>query len=333
MIITKTPFRISLFGGGTDYPEWFCKNKGQVISFSINKYCYLSTRYLPPYFDYNYRIRFFNEQQTKSINQIKNPIVKETLKFLKFEKNKIEIVHHADLPGMSGLGASSSFAVGIFNALSLLKKKKLTKKQLADKAIYIERKLIGDKVGYQDQIAASYGGFNKIKFYKDSNYKVSNIKLNLNKIYQIENNLFVVYTGLQRYSKKITKNLSINTNLNKNDLVLNEISKVTDEAIYLFRQKKLDLKILSELLNYQWLQKKQMAKDITNSRIDSTFDFGIKNGALGGKLLGAGGGGFILFIVPDKGIKKFKKAFSKNVYMNIKIDNIGSTVVHNSIED
>ena len=180
MIITKTPFRISLFGGGTDYPEWFCKNNGQVISFSINKYCYISTRYLPPYFDYNYRIRFFNEQKTKRINQIKNPIVKETLKLLKFEKNKIEIVHHADLPGMSGLGASSSFVVGIFNALSALKNK-LTKKQLANRAIYIERNLIGDKVGYQDQIAASYGGFNRIKFYKDTNYKVSNIKLNSKK--------------------------------------------------------------------------------------------------------------------------------------------------------
>ena len=256
MIITKTPFRISLFGGGTDYPEWFCKNNGQVISFSINKYCYISTRYLPPYFDYNYRIRFFNEQKTKRINQIKNPIVKETLKLLKFEKNKIEIVHHADLPGMSGLGASSSFAVGIFNALSALKKNKLTKKQLANRAIYIERNLIGDKVGYQDQIAASYGGFNRIKFYKDTNYKVSNIKLNSKKIYQIENNLFVVFTGLQRYSKKITKNLAANTSLNKNDLILNEISKISNEAIKLFKQKKLDLKILSELLNHQWFLKK-----------------------------------------------------------------------------
>lgn len=333
MIITKTPFRVSLFGGGTDYPEWFSKNNGQVISFSINKYCYISTRFLPPYFDYNFRIRFFNEQKTKSINQIKNPIVKETLKFLKFDKNKIEIVHHADLPGMSGLGASSSFAVGLFNTLSILKKNKLTKKKLADKAIYVERKLIGDKVGYQDQIAASYGGFNNIKFYTDSSYRVNNLNLNKNKINKIEKNFFIVYTGLQRYSKKITENLAINTTTNKNELVLSQISKICDEAVYLFKQNKLDLKILSELLNYQWTQKKQMAKGITNSRIDSTYNFGIENGALGGKLLGAGGGGFVLFLVPDRSIKKFKKAFAKKLYMNVKIDNIGSTVVHNSIQD
>lgn len=333
MIITKTPFRISLFGGGTDYPEWFSNNNGQVISFSINKYCYISTRFLPPYFDYNYRIRFFNEQKTKNINQIKNPIVKETLKFLQFEKKKIEIVHYADLPGMSGLGSSSSFAVGIFNALSALKKNRLTKKELADNAIFIERKLIGDKVGYQDQIAASYGGFNNIKFYKDSSFEVSKIKLSLDKIDQIENNFLVVYTGLQRYSKKITKNLATNTKSKKNELALTQISKISDEAIYLFKQKNLDLKILSELLNYQWFQKKQIANGITNKKIDLTYDFGMKNGALGGKLLGAGGGGFVLFIVPDHNLNRFKKAFSNKVCMNIKIDNVGSTVVHNSIED
>jgi D-glycero-alpha-D-manno-heptose-7-phosphate kinase len=142
MIISRTPFRVSLFGGGTDYPEWFLKNSGSVISFSINKYCYVIVRYLPPYFHYNYRIRFFNEQKTNQIASIRNPAVRETLKYLEFKKNKIEIIHQGDLPGLSGLGASSSFLVGMIKALSQLKNKELSKKQLAEEAFFIERDLI-----------------------------------------------------------------------------------------------------------------------------------------------------------------------------------------------
>ena len=178
MILTRTPFRISLFGGGTDYPEWFQKKEGQIISLAINKYCYVTVRYLPPYFDYNYRIRFFYEQKAKNINEISNPVVRESLKYYEFKNNKIEIVHHADLPGLSGLGGSSAFAVGILNALNRLKNKNISKKQLANQAINLERNIIGDKVGYQDQIIAAYGGFRSVKFLKSGNYSVNSIKLN-----------------------------------------------------------------------------------------------------------------------------------------------------------
>lgn len=330
MIITRTPFRVSLFGGGTDYPEWFCRNGGKVISLAINRYCYVTTRYLPPYFKYNYRIRFFEEQQVKFIKNIKNPVVRETLKYLKFQQEKIELVHHADLPGMSGLGGSSAFAVGILNALNNLKYKQLNKRKFAYDAFHIERNLVGEKVGFQDQVICSLGGLRLIEFKKNKKF-YSNI-LNINKIInqQIEQNFFLVYTGLQRYSKIITKNLSTKINKSNNDIHLRKMDKITQEALKLFQYKKLDLKILGELMTLQWNEKKKLARGISNNYIEKMYNTGILSGAYGGKLLGAGGGGFLLFIVPNSKINKFKKNFSKFMYLKIKIDNYGTKLLYNS---
>jgi D-glycero-alpha-D-manno-heptose-7-phosphate kinase len=330
MILTRTPFRISLFGGGTDYPEWFQKKEGQIISLAINKYCYVTVRYLPPYFDYNYRIRFFYEQKAKNINEISNPVVRESLKYYEFKNNKIEIVHHADLPGLSGLGGSSAFAVGILNALNRLKNKNISKKQLANQAINLERNIIGDKVGYQDQIIAAYGGFRSVKFLKSGNYSVNSIKLNDQKINYIENNFILIYTGLQRFSKDITSILSKKTLDNKNTKHLSEMAEATIEAEKILNAKKLDLKQLSDIMNYQWSRKKELAEGITNKKIEKIYNLGLSSGAEGGKLLGAGGGGFILFIVPNKNLVKFKKNFIKFMSVKVKVDNVGSDILYNS---
>lgn len=331
MIVTRTPFRISLFGGGTDYPEWFEKNGGQVITLAINKYCHVSVRYLPPYFHYNYRIRFFNEQTTKDIRHINNPVVRESLRYLKFNNKKIEIVHHGDLPGLSGLGASSSFAVGMLNALNKLKNIELNKLQLAKQAIYIERDFVGDNVGFQDQIISSYGGLRSIKFFKNKKgFSVNAIKINDEIKRQIEKNLIIVYTDFQRFSKKITKNLSKKTLDTKNDNHLSEIFKTTHEASKLFQSRALDLKLLADLMNYQWERKKKLAPGITNEVVEKIYHLGFSKGAYGAKLLGAGGGGFLLFVVPDKNLKNFKQAFSKYMYLQIKIDLVGSQILYDS---
>lgn len=328
MIITRTPFRISLFGGGTDYPEWFSKNKGQVISLAINKYCHVTARYLPPYFKYNYRIRFFDEQKVKVINSIRNPVVRESLNYLKFQNDKIELVHHADLPGMSGLGGSSAFAVGLLNALNNLKLKKLDKKSLAEQAIHLERNLIKEKVGYQDQIICSYGGLRLTEFLKNKEFKSKIIKVNNQITHQLENNFFIIYTGLQRFSKVITNNLSKKTISSKNDKHLGEIYKSTREATKLFHSKNLDLKLLGELMTSQWDRKKKLALGITNKSIEKLYNLGISNGSYGAKLLGAGGGGFLLFVVPDDKITKFKKVFTKKKYLQFKIDNEGTKLLY-----
>lgn len=330
MIISKTPFRISLFGGGTDYPEWFEKENGQVISFAINKYCNVIVRYLPPYFHYNYRIRFFEEQTTKKIKNIINPVAKESLNYLKFNNHKIEIIHQGDLPGLSGLGGSSSFTVGILNALNKLKNKNLNNKELAKEAIKIERNIIGDKVGFQDQIIASYGGFRSIKFFKNKTFKVETIKINQKLSRQLEKNLIIVYTGIQRFSKKITTTLSKEIIKDKVNTQLNEIAQSTKEAEKLFKSNSLDLKLLAELINFQWDRKKKLATGIINDHIEDIYKKGLLSGALGGKLLGAGGGGFLLFIVPDSNLKKFKKSFKQFMFFQIKIDHDGSKIIYHS---
>jgi D-glycero-alpha-D-manno-heptose-7-phosphate kinase len=328
MIISRTPFRISLFGGGTDYPEWFLKEGGEVITLAINRYCNVIVRYLPPYFHYNYRIRFFNEQKANNIKNIHNPVVKGILKHLKFHNDKIEIVHQGDLPGLSGLGASSAFVVGLLNALNKLKNNVVNQKQLAKEAIYIERELIGDKVGFQDQIIASYGGLKLIKFFKNKEFSVSPLKIN-NKIKnQIENNLILIYTGNQRFSSNITKIISKQILENKNDSLLSEMAITTKEAKKLFKSSSLDLDVFADLMNYNWERKKKLASGITNNQIEEIYQYGLSNGAYGGKLLGAGGGGFLLFIVPDKNLKRFNKSFNKHMRLKIKIDNSGSKILY-----
>lgn len=331
MIVSRTPFRISLFGGGTDYPEWFKTSGGQVISLAINKYCHVTVRRLPPYFHYNYRVRFFNEQKTKVISKINNPVVRETLRYFKFHNQKIEIVHYGDLPGLSGLGGSSAFAVGLINALNKLKNKKLNELQLAKEAIHIERDLVGDNVGFQDQIISSYGGFRSIKFFKSKKqFLVNTIKINNEIKSQIENNLILVYTNQQRFSKKITKILSRKILQNKSNDYLTEIALATHEAEKLFKSKILDLKSMADLINYQWERKKKLAPGINNDQIEKIYNLALSKGAYGGKLLGAGGGGFLLFIVPDKNLKNFKSCFFKHIFLQIKIDQIGSDILYDS---
>lgn len=332
MIISRTPFRISFFGGGTDYPEWYKDNKGSVISTTIDKYCYINLRTLPPFFNYNYRLRYFKKEEVKKIIQIKHPSIRECLKFLQFKNNdKLEIVHSADLPALSGLGSSSTFTVSLLHALHTLRNENITKKQLAMEAIHVERNLIGEKVGSQDQTAAAFGGLNHIVFENNGNLKVNNIFFSKEDIIKLEKNSILLFTGLQRKANSIAKDKVKNIKSHKNINSLNDISRLTDQALEeIFFKKKIDFKKFGEALKDQWEFKKKLSEKVTNYQIDQIFSEAYSQGAYGGKILGAGGGGFILFLVPKNKQRRFLKSFNKFLQVPFRIDNTGSQIIYYS---
>ena len=324
MIICRTPFRISFFGGGTDFPRWYSKNTGSVISVSIDKFCYITVRDLPNFFDYRYRLRYFNTEQAKRIDEIKHSSFREIIKKYHNKNRTIELVHNADLPAMTGLGSSSSTTVGTIHALMHLNNKKVNKKKLAYNAIDLEQKILKESVGSQDQVIASYGGFNYIKFNKDNSIIVESFKNNKN-IKKIENSLFLVFTGLKRKAEKIEKDKI--KKINKTKKYYDEINIITLKAKKLIKSKKFKLKDFGKLLSNQWELKKKLSPLVSNSNIDKIYDIGMKNGAYGGKLLGAGNGGFFLFICNPRAKKKLKQKLKNYLNIPIKFDKKGSQIV------
>jgi D-glycero-alpha-D-manno-heptose-7-phosphate kinase len=332
MIISRTPFRISFFGGGTDYPEWFTKNNGSVISTTIDKFCYISLRSLPPFFKYNYRLRYFKKEEVKKISDIKHPSIRESLKYLDFDKNQsLEIVHSADLPALSGLGSSSTFTVSLLHALHTFKNENVTKKQLSMEAIHVERNLIKEKVGSQDQTAAAFGGLNHIVFENNGNLKVNNIFFSKEQIIELEVNSILLFTGLQRKADSIAKDKVKNIVEDKTNYHLSSMMKLTEQALNeIFFKKKLDFKKFGEALKEQWELKKKLSNKVTNYQIDKIFSEAYSKGAYGGKILGAGGGGFVLFLVPKNKQKSFLKYFAKYLHVPFRVDNSGSQIIYYS---
>jgi D-glycero-alpha-D-manno-heptose-7-phosphate kinase len=328
MIISRTPFRISLLGGGTDFPDYYLKYGGSVLSMSINKYCYITCRYLPPFFDYKYRVRYYEREETNNIDQIKHPSVRECLKYTKISKG-VEIVHHADLPAMSGLGSSSTFTVGLLNALYTLQSKMITKKALALEAIYIEQKIIGESVGSQDQTAAAFGGFNNINF-AQKGIEVTPVLSSESRIYELHSHMLLFFTGFSRVASEISKE-QINL-LDKNISQLDDIRDSVNEGLKIINSNS-SISDLGKLIGEQWKIKRTLTNKISSESIDSIYDIGIKNGAYGGKLLGAGGGGFILFIADPQNHFKIKTALSNLLYVPFKIDYLGSQIVYYSKDD
>ena len=324
MIITKTPYRISFFGGGSDYPEWFNKYYGEVISTTINKYLYISCRELPHFFKHKFRIVYSKIENVKSINEIKHNGVKQLLNYLKV-KNGLEIHYDGDLPSRSGMGSSSCFIVGLLNALTKSQNIHLNKKKLANISIEIERNIMKENVGLQDQIAASYGGFNRIRFEKNS-YKVNKIICNKSFIGDLNKKLFLLYTGKSRTAEKITRSYTNKLSQNKKQNI-KKILDFVDQAKKIIKQNNSD--DFGYLLNETWYQKRELSKLVSNTKIDYLYQKGISNGALGGKLLGAGGGGFLLFYVNSNKKKNFLKSFENDVIVPIELSNIGSEIIFN----
>ena len=328
MIISKTPYRISFFGGGTDYPIWYKKYGGEVISTSIDKYIYLSVRDLPPFFKHKYRIVYSKTEIANNLKSIKFTVVRKISEEYGINRS-LEIHYDGDLPARSGMGSSSSFVVGLINIFNTYKKKKLNPKNLSLKSLHFEHNILNEIVGSQDQIAASHGGFNLIKFLKNGNYQLKNYNLKQDYFSKLNDNLILVYTGINRTAKVVAKSyVSKLNNTKKKELF--EILNLTQVAKKIIANKQ--LKEFGLLLDETWKLKKSISKNISNPKIDFIYESGLKQGALGGKLLGAGSGGFILFYVPKDKQKKFLKNLKNVTKISFKFAKEGSKIIHNSYE-
>ena len=330
MIITRTPFRISFFGGGTDYPVWYKENGGAVLSTTFNKYCYISCRYLPPYFDYRYLIRYRLREEKQNICEIDHPSVRECLNYLRIEKG-VEIVHTSDIPARSGVGSSSSFTVGLLNALYALKGKIVTKRQLARDSLHVEQKLIKENVGSQDQVAASFGGFNKIEFSSEDDFYVYPITIQQERIDLLQSHLILFFTGFERYSSDIACEQVKQTPNKKNELEF--MKSMVDEAIKILDAESDDISDFGRLLDESWKVKKGLTKLISNDYIDEIYVTAVKAGAIGGKLLGAGGGGFILFFAPPERHQSIREKLKSFLHVPFGFEKLGTQVVMYSTQE
>lgn len=321
MIITKTPFRMSFFGGGTDMPEFFREHGGSVISTTFDKYCYVNVRHLPPFFEYSSEIVYSHMERVKQVGEIEHPAVREAMKYL--DMQELRVTYEADLPARSGLGTSSSFAVGMLSAFYALKGKYADKKKLADDAIYLERTLCKEAGGWQDQIAASYGGLNRINFNGDG-YTVDPIIILPERKKCLNDNLMLFFTGFTHFSAEVQ---AANKGTDKTKQLLEMLSLV-DDAQNILTDKNKDLDDFGRLLDTTWRLKRQTGAKISTNSIDALYERGLKAGALGGKLLGAGGGGFLLFYVnPDKQ-EALMKEMSDLMYVPFAFENEGTRVIH-----
>jgi D-glycero-alpha-D-manno-heptose-7-phosphate kinase len=322
MIITRTPFRISFFGGGTDFPAFYREHGGAVISTTINKYCYILTRELPPFFKYKYRIRYTKREETTSIAAIKHPVVREVLQQMQLPYG-VEVVHTSDIPAMSGIGSSSAFTVGFLQCVRALAGKMSSKRQLADLAIDIEQNKLQENVGSQDQIAVAFGGFNRIDFKTDGNYYVTPITVAPTKLQQLQQSCLLFFTGFTRDSSVIQsaqlKRMRENTN------ILLEIMALVDASCELLNGDR-PVSDFGRLLDQGWQLKRRLSKSVSNESIDHWYATAKKAGALGGKILGAGGGGFLLIFAEPEAHDAIKHSLKNLLYVPFSFENAGSHI-------
>ncbi len=325
MIITRTPFRVSFFGGGTDLKSFYKKRSGQVLSAAIDKYLYVVVKKKLGIVEYKYRVNWSTVEFTNTISNIKNPVARECLRYFNINY-PIEITTFADIPANTGLGSSSAFTVGLVNALYALQGKKVSKKKIATTAAKIEIDMIGRKIGKQDHFACCYGGLNIFKFYSNESVKVLPLNILKKNINKLEKNIILFYTNIKRNSHNVLK---VQQNINKlqfNSLI--EMKDLVDKSKKIIINKKIDMMSFGSLLNISWNRKKKVNKNSSNKIIDKFYDKALYSGAYGGKLLGAGSGGFLMFIANKKIQKKIIKNLSKLNYLNLKFDYSGTKVTY-----
>lgn len=328
MIITKTPFRMSFFGGGTDMEEFFRQYGGAVLSTTFDKYCYVNVRHLPRFFDYTTELSYSKTERVTDIEDIEHPAIRNAMKMLNM--HEIRLTYEADLPARSGLGTSSSFAVGMLNAFYTLKGKYVDKKRLADEAIYLERVLCAEAGGWQDQIAASFGGFNRINFNADG-YEVMPVIISPERKRRLNDNLLMFFTGFTRFSSDVQK--ANRQGYHDKTAELKEMLSLVDDAERVLTDKTTDLDDFGRLLDHTWKLKRQTGAAISTDSIDALYSKGIAAGALGGKLLGAGGGGFLVFYVKPEYRESVMKAMSDLLYIPFRFEDGGTRVIHYSPEE
>ncbi|MHC1721892.1 MAG: kinase [Aminipila sp.] len=327
MIITKTPFRMSFFGGGTDIEDFFCEHGGSVISTSFDKYCYVNVRHLPRFFSYSTELSYTKTERVTSVEDIQHPAIRNAMKML--DMREIRLSYEGDLPARSGLGTSSSFAVGMLNAFYALKGKYVDKQRLAKEAIYLERVLCKEAGGWQDQIAASFGGLNRINFDSDG-FEVLPIIISPERKKRLNQNLLMFFTGFTRFSAEIQV---INQVTGKDKTAqLKEMLSLVNDAEKVLTDKSIDLDDFGRLLHHTWQLKRQTGTRITTDSIDYLYAKGISAGALGGKLLGAGGGGFLLFYVQPERHDAVMEAMRDLLHVPFTFEDRGTQVIHYSPE-
>lgn len=324
MIISRTPHRISFFGGGTDYPSWYLSHGGKVLGVTIDKYCYISCRVLPPFFEVKHRIVYSKIELVNETDEIQHPSVRETLKYLKVKKGLV-IHHDGDIPARSGMGSSSAFTVGLLKALYALNGNVISKEDLYKEAIHIEQNLIKENVGSQDQVWAACGGLNTIEFLQNGKIIFNPIIMKEDSLRNLENKFMLFFTGFARNASEIAGEQIQNIRKKKEEI--RKMRELVDEAEKILISGKDDFTEFGGLLNETWKLKKTLSTKISNGKIDLIYDTAIKNGAVGGKLLGAGGGGFIVFYVKPENQDRLKEALKGYLHIPFKFDFSGSEII------
>lgn len=323
MIISRTPYRISFFGGGTDYPAWYRENGGAVLATAIDKYCYLTCRYLPPFFEHRFRLVYSKIEACQSVDEIKHPSAREILKYLNVERG-LEIHHDGDLPARSGMGSSSSFTVGLLHALHALKGYMPNKRQLAMESICVEQERLKENVGSQDQVTAAYGGFNQISFLQNGEISIRPMTLSPERIAELNSNLMLFYTGIIRTASDIAGTFVQNIQSREQQLRL--LHSMVDESIEILNSGE-DINRFGLMLHEAWKAKRSLSSLISNSYVEDIYDRAISAGAIGGKLSGAGGGGFMLLFVPPSKQDQVKTNLNKLIHVPFKFDFSGSQII------
>lgn len=324
MIITKTPFRISFFGGGTDYPGWYKFHGGAVLATTIDKYCYISLRQLPPFFEHKHRIVYSKIENVQDLQEIEHPAVRAVMQWAGVSSG-LEIHHDGDLPARSGLGSSSSFTVGLIHALKALNGFNSSKLQLAKNAIDIEQNIIGESVGSQDQISAAYGGFNRIDFHRDNTFTVESLILTAKRSQELQSHLMLCFTGLSRIASKIAK--SKIDNISKREKELHKMREMVDEGISILQNTERPIEDFGNLLDTSWQYKRTLSDQVSTPEIDALYASAMQAGAIGGKILGAGGGGFMLIFAKPEKHGAIREALNRLVHVPFSFENSGSRVV------
>jgi D-glycero-alpha-D-manno-heptose-7-phosphate kinase len=323
MIISRTPFRISFFGGGTDYPVWYQRHGGAVLSTTINKYCYITCRYLPPFFEHRFRLVYSKIENCMRVDEIVHPAVREVLRYLKIERG-LEIHHDGDLPARSGMGSSSSFTVGLLHALYGLQGLMPSKAQLAEESIFIEQQCLKETVGSQDQMSAAHGGFNHIIFHPNKEISVQAMSLSHERVQELNSHLMLFYTGIKRTASNIAQSFVQDIERRRGQLLI--MRDMVDESINILNSGQ-DIRGFGKLMHASWLAKRSLSTQISNDYLDDLYDAASQAGAIGGKLTGAGGGGFLLLFVPPSDQTKVCQKLEKLLYVPFKFEFSGSQII------
>jgi D-glycero-alpha-D-manno-heptose-7-phosphate kinase len=323
MIISRTPFRISFFGGGTDYPDWYGKHGGAVLGTTIDKYCYINCRYLPPFFEHRICIVYSKVEHCQTIEEIEHPAVREALRYLRIQRG-VEIHHDADIPARSGVGSSSAFTVGLLNALYALQGQMVSKHRLATESVHLEQNILKETVGSQDQVLAAYGGLNYIVFHQNGQISVTPITVGADRIKELTSHLMLFYTGIRRTASNIAQ--SFVNGLDDRRRQLRIMKDLVDESIAIITCDR-DIMEFGELLHEAWMAKRSLSANISNSDVDAVYEAARAAGAVGGKLIGAGGGGFFLLFVPPSKQASVRERLNTLIQVPFKFEFSGSQII------